>query len=127
MKRTMNRKLHFPTLSEWKSKPGYEGTYKAIPKNWITKFEAKFAESELKQLIRNINWKPMKETKSGRKKVRLFNEKKKKNREVWIRILPINFQLLQLKTPKLIDNSIILRFSGIYIVFFISKWNLNYF
>ena len=29
----MNRKLHFPTLSEWKNKPGYEGTYKAIPKN----------------------------------------------------------------------------------------------
>ena len=29
----MNRKLHFPTLSEWKSKPGYEGTSKAIPKN----------------------------------------------------------------------------------------------
>ena len=78
MKRTMNRKLHFPTLSEWKNKPGYEGTYKAIPKNWITKFETKFAESELKQLIRNINWKPMKETKSGHKKVRLFNEKKKK-------------------------------------------------
>ena len=29
-------------------KPGYEGTSKAILKNWITKLETKFVESEKK-------------------------------------------------------------------------------
>ena len=33
MKGTLNRKLHFSTLPECKSKPGYEGTSKAILKN----------------------------------------------------------------------------------------------
>ena len=46
---------HFSTLPEGKSKPGYEGTSEAPPKNWMTKLEAKFAESEKKMSSLEIN------------------------------------------------------------------------
>ena len=37
-------------LPEYKSKQEYEGTSKAIPKNWITKLETKFPEREKKMI-----------------------------------------------------------------------------